>query len=145
MQRKIHFLVRFLLAAIFILYALAKFSGQQFMHLTISKPVNELAPIELVWYFFGYSKSYGLFIAAAQFTAGLLLLFQKTYRLGLPIYFGIAMNIAVLDWCFSFPVPATLLAISLALTSALLLWLERRRYAVLLSQNEDISLSGNMV
>ena len=131
-----HLLVRILLGSIFLLYAFAKFAGMQFSHLRLDMNIRDMDGIALVWYFFGFSKVYGLFIAFGQLVAAILTIWTKTFRLGLPVYFSIALNIAVLDWSYGFPLPATLLATALAVTSAAMIGMERHQYLKLLERGK---------
>ena len=133
MKQIVERVLRTALAIVFLLYAFAKFSGMQFFHFELNDPVSDMSPVTLVWYFFGYSKSYAMFIACGELTAGLLLLFRRTYLVGLPLYFGIALNVAVLDWSFGLPVPATMLATTLAAVSLYLMVSERAAYLPLLA------------
>lgn len=84
--------------------------------------------ITLVWYFFGYSHIYGLIIAFGQLIAAFLTIWNKTYRIGIIAYFFMASNIAVMDWCFKLPIPASILATSLATLSLIILIDQRREY-----------------
>lgn len=120
------------LGVVFLLYAFAKFSGMQFMHLKIDAQVADVSSVTLVWYFFGYSKMYAMFIASGELIAGLLVLIPRTARIGYPLYFMIAANVAVIDWSFGLPAPATWLATSLAVGSLYLIVRERRAYLALL-------------
>ena len=137
--------LRLLLGGVFLSYAFAKFSGMQFSHTNLDGTLRELDSISLVWYFFGYSPVYGLFIAVGQLVAALLTIWNRTYRIGLLIYFSIALNIAVLDWCFHFPLPATLLATILALVSACLIFIERKYYRLLLHRSPKGSKRATQV
>lgn len=116
------------LGLVFLFYAYAKFSGSQFSYFHIDGRVDEVAPVTLVWYFFGYSKTYAMFIACGELVAGLLVLIPRTARIGYPLYFLIATNVAVIDWSFGLPPLATWLATFLAAGSAYLIVQERRAY-----------------
>jgi len=70
-----------------------------------------------------------MFIASGELLAGLTVLFRRTYKFGLLVYFSIALNVTVLDWSFGLPLQATLLATSLALASLYLIVQERTTYA----------------
>ncbi len=62
-----------LLGLAFLVYAYAKFSGNQFSHFELYDRVADVHPITLVWYFFGYSRHpYAMFIACGELVAGLL-------------------------------------------------------------------------
>jgi hypothetical protein len=128
MKRWIDRVLRIALGAVFLLYAYAKFAGHQFSRLELDDPINQIHPITLFWYFFGYSKGYAMFIACGELLAGLLVMFRRTSLIGLPLYCGIALNVTVLDWNFGLPVPATLLATSLFVVSLALIITERRAY-----------------
>ena len=116
----------------FIVYAFAKFSGSQFSKLSLDANIEDVDSITLVWYFFGYSHSYGIIIAIGQLIAGILTIWNKTFRIGIVMYFFMAFNIAVLDWCFKLPIPATLLASSLAILSLIIIIDQRKEYMTLL-------------
>ncbi|GAA0713600.1 hypothetical protein GCM10009430_05570 [Aquimarina litoralis] len=49
------------------------------------------------WYYYGYSRTYGLIIAYTQITAGVLLLFRKTVRLGVVLFLSFMVNILLVD------------------------------------------------
>jgi len=120
------------LGLVFVVYAWSKFSGNQFMHFEIYDRVVDVHPVTLVWYFFGYSKTYAMFLACGELVAGLLVLIPWTARIGYPLYFMIAANITVVDWSFGLPPQATWLATSLLVGSFYLLVRERRAYVRLL-------------
>ena len=125
-------IVATLLGLAFLVYASAKFSGKQFFHFELHDRVDDVQPITLVWYFFGYSRAYAMFIACGELVAGLLVLIPRTTRIGAPIYAMIAANVTVIDWSFGLPPLATWLATSLLVGALYLLFRERRAYARLL-------------
>jgi len=127
------------LGLVFLFYAYAKFSGNQFMHFEVYDRCADVHPVTLVWYFFGYSKTYAMFIASGELIAGLLVLIPRTARIGYPLYFMIAANVAVIDWSFGLPAPATWLATSLAIGSAYLIVRDRRAYLGLLRRATSTS------
>ncbi len=116
------------LGLVFLKYAWAKFAGDQFMHFEITDRASDIHPVTLVWYFFGYSRTYAMFIACGELVAGILVVIPRTSRIGYPLCLGIAANLTVIDWSFGFPPPATWLATSLLVASAYLLVRERRAY-----------------
>ena len=121
-----------LLGLAFLVYAYAKFSGNQFSHFELYDRVADVHPITLVWYFFGYSRTYAMFIACGELVAGLLVLIPPTTRIGAPLYAVIAANVTVIDWSFGLPPQATWLATSLLIGALFLMFRERRAYARLL-------------
>ncbi len=123
------------LGLVFLVYACAKFSGNQFSYLPIHGRVEDVDPVTLVWYFFGYSRSYAMFIACGELVAGLLVLIPRTSRVGYPLYFLIAANVAMIDWSFGLPPQATWLATCLVAGSAYLIVQERRAYLRLIARD----------
>ena len=63
----------------------------------------------------GYSKTYSLFSAICEITAGILLLIRRTTVLGGLLSFAIMLNIVILN--FSYDVPVKLFSIHLTLIS----------------------------
>jgi len=89
-------------------------------------------PATLVWHFFGYAPAYGYTIAFTEILAAVLLVVPRTRTVGALLAFGMLANIAVMDVTFGFPVPATVLAVTLALASFALLVADRERIQGLL-------------
>ena len=85
----------------------------------------------LVWLFFGYAPVYGFLIAAAEIAAALLLVLPRTRTVGALLAFGMMANVSAMDWAFGFPLPATLIATTLALAALALLYADRARLAPL--------------
>lgn len=136
MNRYILSVIRILLGTILVLYAYAKFSGSQFIKLELNENIDSVEPALLVFYFFGYSKTYSMFCAVAELLTGLLIAIPKTSRMGALIYFPFTLNIAFIDWCFDFPLSTKLLISSLTFLSFLLIVHDRRFYL-------DLFLKGN--
>ncbi len=123
--------LRWFLGLVFIAYGVQKLLGGQFIfdHRGVTLNLDTVAAPTLVWFFFGYSQLYGSFIGLGECVAGALVLWRRTETIGALCYFPIALNVAVLDVCFGFPLPATLLAVTLALGSGLLLWKSAAGYS----------------
>ncbi|MGE0549390.1 MAG: hypothetical protein AB7O24_05405 [Kofleriaceae bacterium] len=121
------------LGLVFVLYAVAKFAGTQFIQFELDAPMSDVSPVTLVWYFFGYSRPYALAIAVTELAVGLLVMVPRTARIGYPLYLAVASNVAMIDWCFGLPRPATLLATSLVVGAAVLIVRERSAYLALLA------------
>ena len=117
---------------VLVYYAYVKFAGQQFVRFEIDGAVRDVHPVDLVWYFHGYSRPYAMFIALGELVAGVALIIPRTARIGAPLALGITTNIAVIDWSFGLALPVRLLATSLALGSLYLIVRERRAYLRLL-------------
>jgi hypothetical protein len=128
-------IIRMILGVILLLYAFVKFAGIQFPKLEIYDAVNTLDPVLLVFYFYGYSQPYAFFCAVCELVVGLLVIIPKTSRFGLLCYFAFTLNIAVLDWCFSFALPAKLLATALCLISFLLIAIDHKKMLRIVATN----------
>lgn len=63
----------------------------------IDTPVSELTGMQLMWAFYGYSKTFILIIGALEIAGGLLLLFPRTRILGGLICTTILVNIILQD------------------------------------------------
>ena len=105
--------MRWTIALIILFYGFAKLTGAQFTILSseLDKPMGHVSGFWLVWYFFGYSKIYGTFIALAQIFGAILLTFRKTTLLGACILFPIAFNIALVDIFYHIEPGATFVAL----------------------------------
>lgn len=106
---------RYFASTMMIIYAFAKIFKTQFSTslLTYDTPVGALEGMDLVWFYFGHSYSYALFIALSQITASLLLLFRKTVRLGSILFLCIMVNIVAVDIAFDVDFDAFIMAIIL--------------------------------
>ncbi len=122
---------RWVLAAVFLLYGTIKLTGGQFVYdwqqQTFVRGGENGHTI--IWYFFGYSRTYGTFVALCEMVPALLLLWHRTARLAALVLFAVATNIAVMDACYGVPLPATASVIGYALGCAALLWRDRRQLA----------------
>ena len=118
---------RLFVGGVFLLYGLLKLSGGQFIPGDFAFDSRTDNPVVLVWHFYGYSPVYHRFIGAAECLPAVLLLWPRTAALGAVLAFPVAVNIAVMDWCFGFPLPATLLVTAMAVVSGWLLWHDRAK------------------
>jgi len=81
-------------------YAFGKILKSQFdlgVTTTIDENISNFNGFMLTWYYYGYSRAYGLVIATTQIVAGLLLLFRKTERLGVVLFLSFMVNILLVD------------------------------------------------
>jgi hypothetical protein len=124
---------RLFVGGTFLLYGLLKLSGGQFISGDFTIDTRTGDPITLVWHFYGYSPVYHRFIGAAECLPAILLIWPRTATLGALLAFPVAVNIAVMDWCFGFPLPATSLITLLAVLSGWLLWFDRKKILLLCS------------
>ncbi len=95
----VRLLCRYFIALMMFSYASAKILGTQFSSdLSIGeRTIDSMNGFELTWYFFGYSPTYGIFIAVSQIVAALLILFRKTVRIGVVLLLSFMVNIVMLD------------------------------------------------
>lgn len=121
-------LIRHVLAVIFVAYGAIKLTGGQFVYdwdQQVFMRGGEHGHT-IIWYFFGYSRAYGTFVALLEIVPAVLLLWERTARLGALVLFAVAGNIAVMDVCYGVPLPATLFACALTAALGGLLWRDRR-------------------
>ena len=109
---------RWIAAVICIFYGFAKVNGSQFTVIDseVTKPLGEVSGFWLTWYYFGYSATYGMLVAAVQIVGGVLLIVPKTSLLGALVLIPIAANIVLIDIFFGIRgalVPAVVLLGSL--------------------------------
>jgi hypothetical protein len=115
----------------------AKFTGNQFVKIELAEPVTQIDASLSVWYFYGYSQPYAMFCAIAELITGLLIALPKTTWLGALRYFSFALNIAVINWCFTFPFATRLLISALTMASLILIIAARKIYVNLLINKND--------
>jgi hypothetical protein len=125
-MNRVFTLTKVLLGSVLVLYSYAKFSGAQFPKLQIYDPMNTIDPVLLVFYFYGYSQPYAMFCAVCELLVGIMIMVPRTSRFGLVAYFAFTLNIAVMDWCFEFALPAKLLVTALCFFSFILIVLDRK-------------------
>ena len=74
----------------------------QFTNETIQQlSVSELTSMELMWAFYGYSKSYAIIIGLFEVIGALLILFNKTRILGAIVLTTILVNVILQDIFYS--------------------------------------------
>jgi uncharacterized membrane protein YphA (DoxX/SURF4 family) len=115
---------RFALAFFFITYGLAKLNGNQFIKMgsVLDRPVSQLSGFELTWVYFGYSPLFSGFIAWGQLTCAVLLLFDRTKRIGMLALFPIILNIVLVNFCYNISLGTKVVSsIFLALNTYLIL------------------------
>jgi len=73
-------IVRYGAALVLLVYGFAKINGSQFTILDseLDKPLGQVSGFWLTWYYFGFSKFYGNFLALAQIGGAVLLTFPRT-------------------------------------------------------------------
>ena len=108
-------IVRYGAALVMLVYGFAKVNGSQFTILDseLDKPMGHVSGFWLTWYYFGFSKFYGNFIALAQISGALLLTFRRTTLLGASLLAPILTNIILVDIFYGVDAGATLIAVIL--------------------------------
>jgi hypothetical protein len=131
MSRAAVIIGRVFVAGVFLVYGLIKLAGGQFMPGEFRFDSRSDSMMTLVWHLYGYSPVYHRFIGLAEVAPALLLLWPRTAALGALLALPVAVNIAVMDWCFGFPATAIALITEVAAVSAALLWVDRGRLMAL--------------
>ncbi len=84
-------------------YAFAKILKSQFdlgLSSTIDESLNSLNGFMLTWYYYGFSRTYGLIIALTQIASALLLFFRKTERIGTVLFLSFMVNILLVNYFY---------------------------------------------
>ena len=93
----------------------------------IDKTVSELSGMELMWAFYGYSKSFALTIGLFEIIGGILILIKKTRILGCLFTSTILVNVILQDIYFEIHSGALKAAVLYQLLILIILWLHRRK------------------
>ena len=106
-------IIRYWLALQITTYGVAKIFGLQFGHsyLRDDKLVGTLSGFDLTWNYFAYSYALTLIIGLLQIGGSVLLIFRRTYLLGIVILLPVMINIMLIDIFYSIPFAATLNAV----------------------------------
>lgn len=91
--------IRILFFVIFIQDGIGKLTGRQFGNLTqeeLNTPIKDLSLFKVGRYLFDH-QPFKAFIGISQIIAALLLLFNRTYIIGLLIFLPIITNILIID------------------------------------------------
>lgn len=112
----------------FLLYGFAKLWGAQFTILDseLDKPMGHVSGFWLTWYYFGYSRVFGGFIALAQIGGAVFLMFRKTTLLGACVLLPVITNIVLIDLCYRIDPGATVAALYLLVALAGILLVHRQ-------------------
>lgn len=109
---------------------------------TITKPVSEMTGMELMWAFYGYSKTFAIILGALEIVGGVLLLFPGTRIIGCLFTSTLLVNIIIQDVVFEVNTGALRAAILYQLIIFLILWINRRRLflslKILLRRRKDL-------
>lgn len=116
----------FVVTLAMLIYGLAKYV--QFDNPTlVSKTVSEMTGMELMWSFYGYSKTYAILLGIAEVTGGILFFFVRTRVLGGVLLTGILLNVIIQDVIYGVNQGALIAAIIYQLLTFLVLWINKDR------------------
>ena len=106
----------------------------------IDKTVSELTGMELMWAFYGYSKSFAMTLGILEMIGGILILIKKTRIIGCIFTSAILVNIIFQDIYFGVHLGALKAAILYQILILIILWLNKekliRGIKVLLESNK---------
>jgi hypothetical protein len=129
-------IVRWIVAIITLIYGIAKIIGPQLKYgwdnIAFHRGDPEL--FRMVFYFYGYSRMYGTFIALCEIVPAVMLFVPRLATLGAAAIFAIMLNITVMDVAFGLPLGAQLVAAGLCIACAYLLSTDRRKLAPLIAK-----------
>jgi len=83
--------------------------------------ISEFNGFMITWYYYGYSRTYGLIIAACQILAGILILFRKTQRIGVILLLSFMVNILMVNYFYKIGPGAMQMAFTLTTMGLFLL------------------------
>ncbi|MHA6697491.1 hypothetical protein [Chryseobacterium sp. A301] len=93
----------------------------------INKSVSELSGMELMWAFYGYSKSFAITLGIFEIVGGILILIKKTRVIGSLFTSTILINVILQDIYFGVHLGALRAAIIYQLLILIILWLNRNK------------------
>jgi hypothetical protein len=83
--------------------------------------VSDFNGFMLTWYYYGFSRTYGLIIAGCQIAAGILILFRKTERIGVILLLSFMVNIVLINVFYDIAYDAMMMSIKITLMGLFLL------------------------
>jgi len=106
----------------------------------VNKTVSEMTGMELMWAFYGYSKSFAITLGVFELIGGFLILIKKTRIIGCLITSTILVNVIFQDIYFVVHLGALKAAIFYQILILIILWLNKekliRGMKVLLESNK---------
>lgn len=125
----IYGLIRYSVAFNLARFGWAKVFGLQFNvpESIASQPINQLSGEWLTWFYFGYSPTFGLVVAAIQIVGGFLLLFRRTLLLGSIILFSFMLNLTLINIFYQMNMGGLVQSIVLTIGILFLLLLDYER------------------
>ena len=106
----------------------------------IDKTISEMTGMELMWAFYGYSKSFAITLGVFELIGGFLILIKKTRIIGCLITSTLLVNVIFQDIYFGVHLGALKAAIFYQILILIILWLNKekliRGMKVLLESNK---------
>ena len=93
----------------------------------IDKTVSELTGMELMWAFYGYSKSFALTLGIFEIIGGILILIKRTRIIGCLFTSTILVNVIFQDIYFGVHLGALKAAILYQILILIILWLNKEK------------------
>jgi len=94
---------------------------------SIEKGISELTGMELMWAFYGYSKSFAMTLGLFELTGGILILIKRTRIIGCLFTSCILVNVILQDIYFGVHFGALKAAIFYQILILIILWLNREK------------------
>lgn len=140
-------LCRYVAAALLLLYGFAKINGAQFTVLDseLDKPLREVSGFWLTWYYFGFSRVYGAFLALVQIGGAIALLVRRTALIGALVLCPVIGNIILIDVFYGIDCGALIAALVIATCLFRILFEHRERLSRLLLPSEPARNSRRIV
>ena len=131
--KRLYVIARYAAASLIMFYGFAKLNGSQFTILDseLDKPMGTVSGFWLTWYFFGYSTIYGAFIALAQISGAILLMFRKTTLLGSCLLLPLIVNIILIDIFYAIDLGALLVAVLIMSALLFIIYMHRQELIAL--------------
>ena len=93
----------------------------------IKKNTSELTGMELMWAFYGYSKSFAITLGLFEITGGILILIKRTRVIGCILTSTILVNVILQDVFYEVNFGALKAALIYQLLILVILWLNREK------------------
>ena len=93
----------------------------------IDKTISELTGMELMWAFYGYSKSFAMTLGILEMIGGILILIKKTRIIGCVFTSTILVNIILQDIYFGVHLGALKAAVLYQILILIILWLNKEK------------------
>lgn len=114
-----------------IVFAMFVYGGAKLIQfegaVSINKTVSEMTGMQLMWAFYGYSKSFAIILGILEITGGILILFPRTRLIGCLFTTTLLVNIIIQDIVFEVNTGALKAAIFYQFLILILFWRNRKQ------------------